>query len=495
MLLKVKSLNLATGKPVAILNEKTAKKLAIYVGERVRIKNKHSIVAIVDIAKGLLKESEIALSAEVIKELGIFEGYAVEVSHEPPPKSTHYIFEKLNGKELDYDKLFTIVCDIVRNTLTEAELAYFVSGVYVNGMTDNETANLTRAMVASGKQLNLKEKVYDKHSIGGIAGNRTTPLVVSICSSAGLTIPKTSSRAITSAAGTADTIETIADVEFSVDEIKKILKKTKACMVWGGALGLAPADDKIIQVERILSLDPEAQLIASILAKKLAVKAKGILLDIPYGDSAKVKSIADAKKLGNKFEKIAKILKLNLKVALTDGSEPIGNGIGPVLEMRDVLSILQREKTRPLDLENKSLKLSAIILEMSGKAKKGRGMKIASEILNSGKALQKFKQIIEAQNGSLDKKVLEKKLSLAMLNCTIVAQSDGKIKLIDNKKIASVAKAAGCPSDKFAGVYLHVHVGDKVSKGQKLITIYSGTLDKLSFAKELDKRLIPIIIG
>ena len=242
-------------------------------------------------------------------------------------------------------------------------------------------------------------------------------------------------------------------------------------------------------------MDPEAQLIASILAKKLAVKAKGILLDIPYGDSAKVKSIADAKKLGNKFEKIAKILKLNLKVALTDGSEPIGNGIGPVLEMRDVLSILQREKTRPLDLENKSLKLSAIILEMSGKAKKGRGMKIASEILNSGKALQKFKQIIEAQNGSLDKKVLEKKLSLAMLNCTIVAQSDGKIKLIDNKKIASVAKAAGCPSDKFAGVYLHVHVGDKVSKGQKLITIYSGTLDKLSFAKELDKRLIPIIIG
>jgi AMP phosphorylase len=494
MLLKVKSLNLMTGKPVAILNEKTAKQLAIYVGERVRIRNKHSLVAIVDVAKGLLKENEIALSAEVLKELNISEGYAVDVSPEPPPKSNHYIFEKLNGKEMDYEKLTAIVGDIVRNTLTEAELAYFVSGVYINGMTDNETANLTKAMVASGKKLNLKDNVYDKHSIGGIAGNRTTPLVISICSSAGLTMPKTSSRAITSAAGTADVIETLASVEFSVDEIKKILKKTKACMVWGGALGLAPADDKIIQVERILSLDPEAQLIASILAKKMAVGAKGILLDIPYGDSAKVKNLAEGKKLSSKFEKIAKLLKLNLKIVLTEGFEPIGNGIGPVLEMRDVLSVLQREKARPLDLEKKALKLASIILEMSGKAKQGKGMKMASDILNSGKAYQKFKQIIEAQKGSLDKRIIEKKLALAKLNYSMVAVVNGKIAEIDNKKIAAVAKAAGCPSDKCAGVYLHVHARDKVAKGQRLITIYAGTQEKMDFAKEIYQRLKPIVL-
>ena len=213
-----------TGRPVAILHEKTAKAMAIYVGERVRIKNRHSIVAIVDIAKGILRENEIALSGEVLKELNISEGFAVEITPERPPKSTKYILEKLNGKELDYDKLFLIVQDIVHNTLTEAELAYFVSGVYIHGMADNEIASLTKAMVASGKQLILKEKVYDKHSIGGIAGNRTTPLIVSICSSAGVVIPKTSSRAITSAAGTADVIETIAKVEFKVEEIKCIIR-------------------------------------------------------------------------------------------------------------------------------------------------------------------------------------------------------------------------------------------------------------------------------
>jgi putative thymidine phosphorylase len=494
MLLKVKSLNLLTGRPVAILHEKTAKALAIYVGERVRIKNRHSIVAIIDIAKGILKENEIALSGEVLKELNISEGYAVEVSPERPPKSTRYILEKLKGKSLDYEKLLLIVGDIVRNALTEAEVAYFVSGVYINGMSANETADLTRAMVEYGKKLNLKAKVYDKHCIGGIAGNRTTPIVVSICSAAGLTIPKTSSRAITSAAGTADVIETLARVEFSVDELKKIIKKTKACMVWGGALGLAPADDKIIQVERILSLDPEAQLVASILAKKMSVGAKGILLDIPYGKSAKVKSRKGALGLKTRFEKVAGILKLNLQVVLTEGNEPIGNGIGPVLEARDVVSILKREENRPLDLEKKSVLLSSILLEMSGKAKKGKGLKMASEILNSGKAYDKFKQIIEAQKGSLDKKVLDKNLALAKLSFGIHSEINGKIIEIDNKKIASVAKAAGCPSDKCAGVYLHAHVGTKVSKNQHILTIYANTEDKLNFAKEIYNKLKPITV-
>ena len=510
MLLKVKFLNLFAGRPVAIMHAKTAKKLAVYVNERVKIKKKgnNDIVAIVDIATGILHEDEIALSGEIIQELKLKENEVIEISVASRPKSTDYIVEKLNGNKLGYEKILSIMEDIVDNSLTEAEIAYFVSGVYMNGMDVEETVNLTKAMVKTGKTLGIKSSV-DKHSIGGIPGNRTTPIIVSICCSAGLIMPKTSSRAITSAAGTADVIECIADVEFSIEEIKSIIKKTNGCMVWGGALGLAPADDKIIQVEKLLSLDSDAQLLASILAKKLAVNASHILIDIPFGENAKVKQ-KEALELAGKFKKIAGKLKLNVETVLTDGNEPIGNGIGPVLEAKDVISVLKRseiigfparrklasfraqDKKRPIDLENKSVMLAGKILEMAKKAKKGKGIEMARKILDSGEAYKKFKQIIEAQGGSLEN--IDKKLNLAKLSKDIIAEKDGKITGINNKAISSIARAAGCPSDKSAGIYLQVHNGYKITRGQLLMRIYAETEEKLAFAVSACKQSNPITI-
>jgi len=492
MLLKVKFLNLFAGRPVAIMHAKTAKKLAVYVSERVRIKKhgNNAIVAIIDIAEGILHEDEIALSGEIIQELGLKENELIEISAASRPKSTDYINEKLNGKKLNYEKILSIMEDIVDNSLTEAEIAYFVSGVYINGMNIEETINLTKAMVKTGKTLGIKSSV-DKHSIGGIPGNRTTPIVVSICCSAGLIMPKTSSRAITSAAGTADVIECLADVEFSIEEIKSIIKKTNGCMVWGGALGLAPADDKIIQVERLLSLDSDAQLLASILAKKLAVNASNILIDIPFGENAKVKK-KEALELARKFKKIAGKLRLNLETIITDGNEPIGNGIGPVLEARDVIFVLRKDKKRPIDLENKSVMIAGKIFEMAKKAKKGKGIEMARKILDSGQAYKKFKQIIEAQKGSLEN--IDKKLRLAKLGKDIVAEKNGKIAGINNKAIAAIARAAGCPADKSAGIYLQVHNGYKVRKGQLLMRIYAETDEKLDFAVNACKQFSPIKI-
>ncbi len=492
MFLKVRKLRLLTGRPVAVLHSNIAKKLSIYVGERLRIKKEHSIVAVVDTAEGMIKEDEIELSAEIIHSLKLKEGDLVEVSAEPPPKAAKFILEKLNGKELDKEKLGHIVGDIVHNTLTEAEIAYFISGVYVNGMTEAEIANFTKAMVSFGETLDFGGKVYDKHSIGGVAGNRTTPLIVSICAAAGLIMPKTSSRAITSAAGTADVVEVLAKVDFSVSEIKKILRKANACLVWGGAIGFSPADDKIIQVERIINLDPEAQLLASILSKKLAVKSKGVLIDISYGESAKIKTRKDAENLAKKFRNISKLVGLNLKVILTDGSQPVGNGIGPVLEARDIVAVLSRSPTRPLDLEEKAVMLSGIILELSNKAKPGKGKKLAREILDSGKAYQKFEQIIKAQGGKLDG-VLSR-LKPARFSYEVLAEKSGIVKSIDNKKIASVAFSAGCPADKASGIYLHVHNGRRVKKGESLTTLYAETEEKLSFAKETYNNLKPIVL-
>jgi len=494
MILKVKSLKLLAGRPVAILHANTAKKLAIYPGERISIK-KHpksqKIIAIVDIAKGMLKENEAALSSEIINYLKLKERDKIEVSAAPKLLSIYYILEKLKGKTLDYQKIYGIITDIVNNALTEAEIAYFVSAIFINGMTIDETAMLIKAMVENGKKLDIKN-VVDKHSIGGIAGNRTTPIIVSICSSTGLVMPKTSSRAITSAAGTADVMEVLTKVEFTSEEIKKIVKKTNACLVWGGALGLAPADDKIIQVERLISLDPEAQLIASILSKKLAVNAKYVLLDIPYGKSAKASSKEDAIRLARKFENLAKFFGLKLKTVLTDGSEPIGNGIGPVLEARDVISVLSRSKDRPLDLEKKALDLSAIILEMTGKAKKGEGLNLAKKILDSKLAYKKFMEIINAQNGSI--KNLKNRLISAKFNFKLKAKKNSSVMDIDNKKIAAVARAAGCPADKPAGIYLYVHRGFKVKKDDNLATVYAETKEKLNFAVDLFKKINPIVL-
>src|SRR3989344_2670640 len=239
-------------------------------------------------------------------------------------------------------------------------------------MSMQETAWMTESIVETGQKLNLRKKIIaDKHSIGGIAGNRTTPIVVSICSAAGLTIPKTSSRAITSAAGTADVIETIAKVDFSISELKGIITRVNACMIWGGSLGLAPADDKIIQVERLLKLDPEPQLLASIMAKKIAVGATHVLIDIPCGKTAKV-TRQEAVKLKKNFLDLSRYFKIKLECVLTDGSQPIGNGIGPVLEMRDVLAVLKQSPSRPIDLEKKSLFLSAGLLELAGRAGRGQ---------------------------------------------------------------------------------------------------------------------------
>jgi putative thymidine phosphorylase len=275
-------------------------------------------------------------------------------------------------------------------------VAYFVSGVYQNGMSLQETIFLTDAVYSNGKSISWGSKlIVDKHSIGGIAGNRTTPIVVSICSAAGLTMPKTSSRAITSASGTADVMEILTNVSFPSSELKRIVSKTGACLAWGGSLGLAPADDKLIRVERLLNLDPEPQLIASILAKKLSVGSKLVLIDIPYGVGAKVTK-KEALSLKSKFEKVGKAFKLKVFCVLTNGEQPIGNGIGPVMEMIDVLRVLNQDNP-PKDLEEKSLFLAGTILEISGKVKKGMGEKLASEILHSGKALKKFNEIIDAQ--------------------------------------------------------------------------------------------------
>ncbi len=473
MKLKIQPLPFDAEEVLALLHQKSAKNLDLRAGDRALIRHgERKIISEVNITSDLGHADEIFLSKEALSFLGIRVGGIVEVSPIPHPKSLEFVLKKLRGEELSKKEIFTIIQEIVSNILNEPEIAYFVSAVYEHGMTLDETVNLTDAICKTGQVLSWKGKlIADKHSIGGIAGNRTTPIVVSICASAGITIPKTSSRAITSAAGTADVMETITHVDFPAKKLQKIVQKTGACLAWGGALGLAPADDKLIRVERLLNIDPESQLIASILAKKLAVGSKYVLIDIPYGSCAKVNK-AKAESLRTKFLEVGRRFGLKLTVLLTPGEEPIGNGIGPMLEMRDIFKVLKREDA-PQDLEKKSLLLAGTLLEMVGKAKPGKGMVLAQQILDSGAALKKFEQIIHAQG------LKSTALTLGTFTKEIFAPRSGVITTIDNNAVNKLGKLLGCPGDFGAGIYLDHHTKALVKKGDRLLTLFAESKEKL----------------
>jgi len=489
---KVKTSYWAAGTPVAMLNKKAAKRLGVHPGERIVIKtisrNSKEISTILDVVKKNLSEDEIFITEEIKKILSIEEGQRVRIFISPMTESISFIKKKLSGKKLKKEEIRKIISEIVDNSLSEPEISVFVSAMYENGMNFEETTYLVEAILSSGKKMSFREKyVVDKHSIGGIAGNRTTPVVVSICAATGLIFPKTSSRAITSAAGTADTIEVLSPVEFSMEQLKKIIKKVGAFLSWGGSLGMVPADSKIIQVEKILKIDPEAQLLASIISKKLAAGSKYVLIDVPYGKKAKVSKLK-AKKLGRKFRKLGNYFNLKIKVVLTYAREPIGNGIGPALEIRDVLKVLKGERGLPKDLEEKCLFLAGEIFEMTEKTKKGDGKILAKEVLNSGKAYKKFGEIIRAQGGKI------KEIHLSKIKEDFFAEKDGKIKSIDNLEINLLARVAGCPIDKYAGIYLHHHVGEKVKKGEKILTIYAESKSRLVEAIKYYKEKMPVKI-
>ncbi|MBD3259671.1 AMP phosphorylase [Candidatus Woesearchaeota archaeon] len=488
MKFKVKPISIKTGDLIALTHINDAVALDVYPQDRILIKRgSKSATAIVDVAKGeeFVKPGTVGLFKEVCDLLGIKKDGVVSIKVGEKPVSVAFIKQKLEGKEMSEDKMRTVINDISRNRLSKAEITYFVAACYLNGLSLKETVALTRSMFESGNILKPKsKKVFDKHCIGGLPGNRTTPLVVPICAAAGLTIPKTSSRSITSPAGTADTMEVLANVTIPIKKMKKIVDKTKGCFVWGGALNLAPADDEIIKVEHPLSLDAEGQLLASILAKKLSVSATDILIDIPVANDAKVDR-KTGEHLKRKFLSLAKKFKVKMQVILTDGRQPIGNGIGPALEARDVLWIYEKDIRAPKDLKQKAIQVAGPLLEMAGKAKKGKGHVLAGKILNSGEAYKKFLEIIKAQGAKITH---SSKIPTARYKYNYKSKQAGKVFDIDNHMIAAVAKGAGAPIVKSAGIYLRKHINDNVAQGDILFTVYSNSKRKLKYAKSLLKR-------
>ncbi len=482
---QVKTIDIVTGKKIIVLNDSEAMQNEIYPGNRVGLRIRgEDHTAIVDLSSEMVKAGEIGVFKDVAKELELSDGDIIEIQHLPTPVSLESIKKKLDGNELSKEEIESVINDLMANKLAEPELATWIASTYIRGMSDRETVALTESIAASGEMLRLgKTPIVDKHCVGGVAGNRTTMVVVPIVAAAGLYIAKTSSRAITSAAGTADTMEVLANVNIKMNELREIVNNVHGAIVWGGGINIASADDHLIRIRRPLGLDPKGILLASILAKKKAVGAEYVVIDIPVGMGAKVENIEKAKALANDFIKIGKMVGMNIDVLITEGSEPVGNGIGPALEARDVMQVL--EGRGPEDLKNKSLLLAGKLLEMSGKVAKGDGYAVAEHFILSGKALKKMREIIEAQGG--DPTITSDSIPLGEHKYSVKAERSGKIAHIDNKIISKIARATGAPMDKGAGIYLYRMKGDKVEKGDILFDIYAESEEKLDFAiKALD---------
>jgi AMP phosphorylase len=480
MKLKAKFLGLeAGGKPIIVLNKEDSDELGITSLARVKLAYKgKELTAIANITTKIVNEGEIGVYEEVREKLNVKENEDIEVEVAKYPRSLQTIKNKLKGRKLEYEETLELVKDIVEGNLTEIEIASFVTALHEKGLDLDEAANLTLAMVNTGKRLNLKKKIVaDKHSCGGVPGDKTTLLLVPIIASAGITIPKTSSRAITSAAGSADRAECLMPVNLNLEEMRKVVEKANGCIVWGGKLDLAPADDIFIKIEYPLGIDP--LLLPSIMSKKKAVGATHLVIDIPCGRGTKIKTIGDADLLAKDFIELGKRLGIKTRCAITYGEQPVGYSIGPALEAREALEVLMNKKIVP-DLIDKVVDLSGIIFEMVGKR---NGREIALKILKSGKAEKKLREIIALQGGN--EKIMPNDIKVGEFSFDVISDSNGILLWLSNSGLVEIARAAGSPKDKGTGILLNKKIGEKVRKGEKVFTIFAEKERKLDRAIKL----------
>jgi thymidine phosphorylase len=430
------------------------------------------------VTDGLVRDDEVGISEEAWSRLGLVDGDSVEIRHPPAVPSLSSVRARIFGRRLDQAALQGIMADVVARRYSDVHLAAFVTACTSLPLDMSETVALTTAMVGVGDRLHWPSPmILDKHSVGGLPGNRTTPLVVSIVTAHGLVMPKTSSRAITSPAGTADTMETMTMVDLDLAAMRRVVETEGGCMVWGGAVRLSPADDIIIRVERALDLDPQGQLIASVLSKKIAAGSTHVVIDMPVGATAKVRSSAAATLLSEQLVEVAFALGLRATVVQSDGSQPVGRGIGPALEAWDILSVLRLERHAPADLADRATTLAGLLLELGGVAREGDGKSVAAATIADGRALAKFEAICHAQGGFREP-------PRAAHSHMVLADRAGRVATIDNRRIARVAKLAGAPEAKAAGVTMHVRSGDTVAAGNPLYEIHAESPGELAYSLE-----------
>ena len=492
--LKIRRANLDTGREnvVVISRRSTALRPDVFRGfSRVELRSNSKVLlaTLLLTDDGMVAPDELGLAEPAFRRFGEPAGSSVTVTPATPPESLDAVRAKIQGRVLSNAEIGAIIEDIAHYRYSDMEIAAFLIGS-ASFMTSGELLALSRAMADAGTQLKWDRKiVVDKHCIGGIPGNRTSMIVVPIVAAHGLMIPKTSSRAITSPAGTADTMEVLARVDLGVEEMKQVVTACHGCLVWGGHVNLSPADDILISVERPLAIDTREQMVASIMSKKLAAGSTHLLIDLPVGPAAKVTSTLEAMRLRKLFEFVGDHFGIAVEVVITDGRQPIGNGIGPVLEAQDVMAVLANDAAAPRDLREKSLRLAAHLLEYDPDLRGGTGYARARELLDSGAALKQMHKIIEAQGPS------GCNTDIGNLQADIPAGHDGVVEAIDCLRLNRLARTAGAPIDKGAGIKVFKKIGDRVQQGEPLYRVHAFDDSQFELAQAGAKADAGYVVG
>lgn len=474
---------------MVVFNEKEAEVLGIRPEDRVNLNLPgEDLVAIADLSKTAVSSGEVGLFEEIWKKVGIKTGEIVNLSLLSRPPSVEAIKKKLLGAPLNYEEIYSIVKDLSEGRIGDIEATYFVATGFTRNWSDQELYSLVKAMAETGEKLEFSGKVGDIHSVGGIPGNRSTMIAGPLASCLGLVVPKTSSRAITSPSGVADTMEVFAEVALSAKKLKEVAQKVGATLAWGGGLNLAPADDKIVKLSYPLAMEPYSKMIVSILAKKVAMGIKYLVLEMPIGETAKIPNIYVAKFLEKRFVKLGRRFGIKIRVVKLPLVEPIGHGIGPALEARDVLRIFQHKDERSHGLERNAIHLAAHLLELADLYSYQTAIRLVRDILHSGEGLKTFQEIIKAQGPHLSLQIDSEEIVKGTFTKDVKANKTGQIREVNLQALNELARILGAPHDKLAGVYVERRIREKVSQGERLMILHAESKERLILGeKSLEK--------
>lgn len=492
--LPVRILDIRSVDPTIMISHQTASKLKFKHTAVVTVRHEisgKSFSATPVVTEGLVEDNVVGISAPDADWLGVKDGDEVIVANRRRPSSLDLLKLKMKGQNLTKNDVYSIVNDISKRNYINLEISSFVLTSEFQGFTDDEMTAFAISMAEQGTQFDFQEKTFDKHSIGGVPGNKVSLVIVPIVASAGLLIPKTSSRAITSPSGTADSMEVLADVEFSPDEVSEIAPRVRGMIIHNEPLKLSPMDGIVAKVKKFLDVDPQDQMLSAIISTKIAMGIKNLILDIPTGKYTKMQTAEEAMNFAHKLVGLCHRVGINVEAAMTMGDTPIGNNVGPALEAKEALEILEGKVKNTA--YTKSLELAGTLLEMGGVAPPNRGSEVAKEFVDSGKALKKFKEIIEVQGGN--PKLTSEQITIGEYSHTICASQNGYVRSISNRGTKLICAAAGAPNSKESGIVLHTRIGAFVKEGDPLFTIYSNSESKLSSAIQVATNYMAVKIS
>ena len=404
------------------------------------------------------------------------------------------IAKKRAKKELTKDEIKVFIGKFTKGEISEAQAAALLSYIYINGLTEREIVDFTVEMANSGDRVDLSQisdNIVDKHSTGGV-GDKATLILMPIIASLGLPVAKISSRGFGISGGTIDKLESIPgyDSEISLEEFKQNVEKVGASIIHQ-SFNLAPAESKMYKLRNEIGCGDSLPIIAaSLMSLKLASGSNKIVFDITCGNGTYIKTREDARRLAKLLKRLGVLLGKDVGAVITSMDEPLGYSVGHILEIKETLECLQGRMTQ--DIGDVVVSLGRVILELSTNVKdKVQNERTIIEAIKSGRAYDKFKEMVASQYGSLEYIDNVEKFPVAKHIIPVYSTDNGFIERIDADIVGSIARYLGAGRmskdseiNRTAGIELKKKIGSEVKSGDILAYIHTDDDTKVMGATQ-----------